>query len=614
MRPNIVWLISEDLSPTGAEYGDHLARTPAMDRIAREGVRFANGFATAPVCAPSRFSLLTGVHPTSCGPAHHMSSNAHLPVDVPMYPTALKQAGYYVTNFSKSDYNCDADLDALWDDRSIDAHWRNRPADTAFFSCFNIIATHESSLFREDPSYVDPDDVLLPPYLPDTAAIRRDFARYYTARAKTDAAFADILAQLEEDGLLDSTIVIHSSDHGGCEPRTKRFCYDGGLRVPVVVRVPAAFAHLSPWAAGSVVDTAVSQIDMAPTILALAGAAIPTTMQGRPLFGEARCEPIGLAFGGRDRMDTAYDMVRTVRDERYRYIRNYSPHRPWGQYIPFMFEAEGYRSWLEEFEAGRLTEVQARFWGTKPAEEFYDVQADPFCLSNLIDDPQHAARVTELRIALDEHLIATNDNGFLPEGSAAEGYHESRAQGAFPIRRAKEVADLAILRDPVNVPAFVELLDDEAEPVRWWAAQGLLMLGGAASGAAEAIEQAISDASPHVAIVAAEAAAMLGRPSRALPLLETLLAPTQPTPVRIQAANAANQIGEAARPLLPLLEHIGAHDLEIRTSGIADYAARGLRGTRNAQTRTFDWPRFMASLKGTNRETPGMSAEPLATR
>lgn len=614
MRPNIVWLISEDLSPTGAEYGDDLARTPTMDRIAREGVRFANGFATAPVCAPSRFSLLTGVHPTSCGPAHHMSSNAHLPEDVPMYPAMLKQAGYYVTNFSKSDYNCDADLDALWDDRSPAAHWRNRPEGTPFFSCFNIIATHESSLFREDPSYVDAADVVLPPYLPDTEPIRRDFARYYTARAKTDAAFAEILIQLEEDGLLDSTIIIHSSDHGGCEPRTKRFCYDGGLRVPVVVRVPAAFAHLSPWQAGSVVDTAVSQIDMAPTILALAGAQIPTTMQGRPLFGESRQAPMGLAFGGRDRMDTAYDMVRTVRDEQYRYIRNYSPHRPWGQYVPFMFEAEGYRSWLEEHEAGRLTELQSRFWGTKPAEEFYDVVADPYCLENLIDDAAHAARIHALRIALDEHLIATNDNGFLPEGSAAEGYHESRLPGSFPIERAKAVADIAILRDPVNVPALVALLDDEAESVRWWAAQGLLMLGADASPAVDALESALDDDSVHVAIVAAEAVSLLGRPARAISLLESLLDAKCATPVRIQAANAANQIGEAARPLLPLLEQIGAHDLEIRTSGIADYAARGLRGTRNAQTRTFDWPRFMESLKGTNRETPGMSVGDLTSR
>lgn len=496
MRPNIVWLISEDLSPTGAEYGDMLARTPAMDRIAREGVVFENGFSTAPVCAPSRFSLVTGMYPTSCGPAHHMSANAHVPEDVPSYPVLLREAGYYAVNFSKADYNCDLDLNVIWDDRTEAAHWRNRPEGKPFFACFNIIATHESSLFREEPTYVTPDEVTLPPYLPDTPAMRRDFARYYTARTKTDDAFARILAELEEDGLLESTIVIHTSDHGGSEPRTKRFCYDEGLRVPFVFRIPEAFAHLSPWPAGSRVTTATSEIDIAPTILALAGVGKPPTMQGRALLGNEPEPMLGLAFGGRDRMDICYDMVRTVRDDRYRYIRNYSPHRIWGQYVPFMFEGEGYRSWLEEHMAGRLSPDQDRFWQTKPAEEFYDQQVDRHSLHNLIDAPEHQERIAAMRAALHDHMVATNDNGLLPEGSPLEGYHESRNAGALPVREVLALADQAITRDPARVHEYAVKLSDANEAMRWWAAQALLMLGTEAAPAIVALRSAVHDESP----------------------------------------------------------------------------------------------------------------------
>ncbi|MCX4986553.1 sulfatase [Streptomyces sp. NBC_00572] len=316
-RPNILWLVAEDHYPFIGAYGDEVARTPTLDRLAREGIRYEHSYSAAPVCAPSRFALLTGVSPRSAGPAEHMRAIGRTPDFLRGFPEYLRQAGYYTTNNSKTDYNAVVDMAATWDESSATAHYRDRPAGAPFFAAFNDMTTHESSLFLAGDGRTDPADVRVPAYLPDAPEIRREFAHHYDAMEAMDGHVADRLAELEAAGLADDTIVFFCSDNGGVLPRSKRYCYDEGMRTALIVRVPPKWAHLAPRPAGFVEESAVTSVDYGPTVLALAGVDVPDHVQGRPFLGVRRPKEAPYAFGGRDRMDSRYDMVRTVRDRRY---------------------------------------------------------------------------------------------------------------------------------------------------------------------------------------------------------------------------------------------------------------------------------------------------------
>ncbi|MFC0038560.1 sulfatase-like hydrolase/transferase [Actinomadura rayongensis] len=596
-RPNILWLMSEDCSPHGAAYGDVLGRMPAIDRLAREGVLFEQAFCTAPVCAPSRFSLITGVHAASHGPAQHMRAVSPFPDALDTYAELLREAGYYCTNNAKTDYNTDLDKDAVWDESSATAHWRDRPDGAPFLAVFNPMDTHESALFHEPVTTVSPEQVRVPEFLPDLPEIRADLARYYTAIEKVDRVFTRLLRELEEDGLWEDTVVLYSSDHGGVGPRSKRFCYDEGLRVPLVVRVPARFAHLSPWRPGERVTTAVSHIDLAPTLLSLADVRVPASMQGRPLLGRAAEPPAGLAFGGRDRMGERYDFVRTVRDERYRYLRNYAPHRPYGQHVAYMWMARGYQAWEAAHLAGTLDEPTDRFFRPKPAEELYDLAEDPDETHNLADDPRHAERLATLRDLLDAHLLRVNDNGFIPEGSPLQGYGPSREPGAYPLREVMALAATAITRDPANLATFVTALTDAHEVIRYWAAQGLLMLGADAAPAATALETALDDPSAHVRIAAAEAYGLAVDGPRGVVVLAQALSPEHPPPIRLQALNALVYLGtDAALAEDGLTAAADADHPGVRSA--ARYLLLRLRGDYTPDTVVFDNDHFDAQHTG----------------
>ncbi|MGW4118559.1 sulfatase family protein [Nocardia sp. NPDC004711] len=282
-RPNILWIVSEDCPPRFGCYGDELAQTPNLDRLAREGVVFEHAFSVSPVCAPSRFAMLTGLRPESHAPANHMRARAPMPSWLRTYPEILREQGYYCTNNAKTDYNSDVDPDVIWNESSRTAHWRNRAPGSPFLAVFNFDGTHESSVFRRtEPARVDPEFVRVPAYLPDTPEIRGDIARYYDNIDAMDAFVGDLLAQLDEDGLADTTIVIHTSDHGGVNPRSKRFCYDEGLRVPLIIRAPRAYRGLFP-APGTRVSAAVTTDRIPATVIDLAGAQLPAHMRGNSL-------------------------------------------------------------------------------------------------------------------------------------------------------------------------------------------------------------------------------------------------------------------------------------------------------------------------------------------
>lgn len=558
-RPNILWLVSEDNNPLLGCYGDPLASTPTLDRLAKDGVLYERCFAQ-PVCAPSRFALVTGMYAATAGPAHHMRAQGKIPSWLKGFPALLRDAGYYTSNNAKTDYNAPINIPEAWNESGQKAHWRKRPNPAQpFFSVFNHELTHESCLFPEQslPLTRPPTDrakVRIPPYQPDTPEIRDDWGRYYDYMALLDDQIAAKLKDLADAGLAENTIVFYYGDNGGVQPRSKRFLQRSGTHVPLIVYFPPKWRHLAPAAPGTRITDPVGFPDFAPTVLSLAGVKIPAYMQGRAFAGPAKSAPHEFVFSTRDRMDQRYDMMRSVMDRRWLYIRNFRPDLPYVQPHEYSFKARGYQSWARMAAEGKLTAASAQFWGTKPSEELYDLAADPDNMNNLVRVPAHRATVERMRTALQQHTVEINDNGFLPEGSAIEGYDASRHAGAFPIARVFALAAKASDRDPQNLPALIASLDDASEPIRWWAAQGCTMLGTKAAPAEAALRRHLADPSGAVQVAAAEALAALGKLDPALPALERCLQDTNTPAFIMQAGNVLDRLGERARPVLPAMK------------------------------------------------------------
>ena len=558
-RPNILWLVSEDNNPLLGCYGDALAHTPTLDRLASEGVLYERCFAQ-PVCAPSRFALITGMYAATAGPAEHMRAQGKIPAWLKGFPALLRAAGYYTSNNDKTDYNSPIKIKEAWDESSPEAHWRKRtdPAQP-FFSVFNFFATHESCLFptKELPLALPPTDrtqVRIPPYQPDTLEIREDWGRYYDRMALMDAQMAQKLKELADGGLAENTIIFYYGDNGGALPRSKRFLQESGTHVPLIVYFPLKWRHLAPAAPGSRVKDPVCFTDFAETVLSLAGVKIPSYMQGRPFAGPA-AKTNEFVFCTRDRMDERYDIMRSVMDCRWLYIHNFRPDLAHVQRLDYMFKARGYQSWQRMAAEGRLTSATAQFWGSKPTEELYDMTADPDNVSNLASNPAHRETLERMRTALKRHTLEINDNGFIPEGSTLEGYDASRKTGAYPIERVFALATAASERDTKNLPKLIGGLDDASEPARYWAAQGCTLLGADAAPAEAALRKHLEDPSGAVQVAAAEALAALGKTDASLPVLERCLKNPKAPFFGLQAANVLDRLGERARPALPAMKN-----------------------------------------------------------
>jgi len=571
-RPNILWLVAEDLPPRLGCYGDTLARTPALDRFAAEAVVFDRCYAQ-PVCAPSRFTLITGLPAAACGPAQHMRARAALPPGVGGFPALLRRAGYHATNNAKTDYNAPIDIDATWDASSKRATYRARPdPQRPFFAVFNHETTHESCLFPETDELpfpaTPPAAVTLPPYLPDTPELRADLARQYDRIALLDRQIAARLADLEASGEAADTIVFFYGDNGGVLPRSKRFLHSSGTRVPLIVRFPPRWAHLAPAPPGSRITDPVGFVDFAPTVLAMAGVERPAALSGRPFAGSSR-EVNQYVFTTRDRMDERYDIVRAAMDRRWLYIRNFRPDLPFVQPLAYMFRARGYRSWARAAREGTLDARTAAYWGEKPLEELYDIDADPGSTVNLATDPAHRATLERLRGALRDHQRRIRDNGLVPEGSAAEA--AAADDTLFPIDRTLDAAWLASRGDAADLPRLVTLLADPAEPVRWWGAQGLAMLAkraassdGLAATVAAALEPSLGDPSGAVQVAAAEGLLAVGRIPDALAALGRRIEGPNPW-CALAAGNVVDRAAAVAAPLEDLLARFVARPAQ--TSG-----------------------------------------------
>ena len=541
-RPNIVWLVAEDINPRYfSAYGDPLADTPTFDRLAREGTRFTHCHATAPVCAPARFCLLTGHYASSFGPAQHMRALARLPAHVHGFPALLRAAGYFTTNNAKTDYNAQVNLQETWDQNGQAAHWRGRKPNQPFFSVFNFNGTHESANWPEaaDVAAEFRRKVSLPSWAPENEEARAQLANNYLIARKYDAWVKDKLAELAADGLADDTIVFLYGDNGGTFLRSKRFLYDDGTHVPLAIRVPPSWQAHAGLPRASIVDELVSFVDFAPTILSLAGIDPPAGLPGRPFAGPKRRGPPEFLFAHRDRMGEGYDVSRAVKDSRWCYIRNYLPWQPHGEAMgKYAFRSPAYRAWQQAHASGGLTPRQDAFWQRKPAEELYDLQTDPEQVSNLAERPEHRERLVRMREALRRHIIDTHDNGFTPEGSPCEGFDESRRPDAYPLSDILGAAEKASMAKPADVPALVALLGHADGSMRWWAAKGLAALDVADR---EALRRRLDDPWPQVRVVAAEALLPTADRERAIAALVGVLADKRGA-VLLQAAAALERL------------------------------------------------------------------------
>jgi uncharacterized sulfatase len=567
-RPNILWLTCEDMSPNIGPYGDRYATTPNLDRFAGQSLRYETVWSNAPVCAPARTTLISGLYPPSTG-GEHMRSMVRLPAAFKMYPQVLREAGYYCTNNSKTDYNLE-EPGVVWDASSARAHWKNRPAGQPFFAVFNFLITHESQIRTRPHTWVhDPAKAPLPAYHPDTPEVRQDWAQYYDNITTMDAQVGEKLKELDDAGLADNTIVFFYSDHGSGMPRSKRWPYNSGLQVPLLIRIPEKFHHLAPkdYAPGATTKRPVSFVDMAPTLMSLAGVQPPAYLQGHAFAGKYETPAQTLLHGFRGRMDERYDLVRSVRDQRYVYIRNYMPHRIYGQHIGYMFETPTTRVWKERYDAGQLKAPQTYFWQTKPVEELYDLQSDPDEVKNLAADPQHRQTLERLRQAQRDQALRIRDIGFLPEGeihSRAQGstpYEMGHDPAKYPFERVFAAAELASRPEPKDRAKVIQLLQDSDSAVRFWGATGLLIRGQAAVVSAHAeLRRALADASPYVVATAAEALGKYGDAQDLELSLTALRSAARPDGTNVYARMATlvaiDELGKKAAPLLPLVKQL----------------------------------------------------------
>jgi N-sulfoglucosamine sulfohydrolase len=421
-RPNILLITVEDIGPMLGCYGDPVAKTPVLDQLAKDGVMFTNVFATMGVCAPARASLITGMYPSSIGANNMRTSARYLPDGIPpheavppaevkCYTEFLRVAGYYTTNNEKTDYQFAPPITA-WDENSRSAHWRNRPDGMPFFSIFNIMTSHESQIWdrANDPVVIRPEDVILPPYFPDTYIVRRDVARAHSNNTIMDREVGEIIQQLKDDGLYDKTIIVFYSDHGGPLPRQKREIYDSGIHVPFIIRFP------NNQFAGTVVNDLISFVDIPPTMLSLAGIKPPDYMQGQAFLGNYKAEPRQYIYAARDRVDSEYDIRRGVRDHKYKYIRNYRPEVGAYQDVAFRYNIPMMMEMLRMRDAGLLNEDQVYYFRTtKEPEELYDLAKDPYELNNIASDPNYTSVLARMRNVHEQWMIDIDDKGLMPE-------------------------------------------------------------------------------------------------------------------------------------------------------------------------------------------------------
>ncbi|MBP9224319.1 MAG: sulfatase-like hydrolase/transferase [Verrucomicrobiales bacterium] len=554
-RPSFLFLIADDMSPNLGCYGDPDAKTPNLDAFAASSIRYTRAFSAAGVCATSRSALITGMHPSSLG-TQHMRSKIKLPDDIRPFPVALREAGYFCVNRGKEDFNFDTKAD-VWDAKQWKkADWTRRAEGQPFFAIYNYLDTHESRLWEgsetvlvdqtklQDDQRHDPDKVTLPKWLPDDARVRKEWARYQDLVSLMDDQYiGPMLRHLEKTGVADDTIVFFFSDHGAPFPRAKQWITEAGTRVPLLIHFPEKWKHLAPSGPGTTSDQLVSLMDLGPSILSLAGIDVPDSTDGRAFLGEGAALPRETLVFTRDRMDERVDFIRTMRDKRYRYTRNFLPlvpAFPWLTYMEKLESSKEFRRLQETGNEGRFSTFLAR---TKPGEELYDLEADPDEFTNLATDPAHGEALKRLRDELSRWMLETRDSGFLPEQQLMKAEQEGGSireycadESRYPLQQL--VAGEGSLEDEHAVVRYhVALRSDDLPAMR-----------------KQLKEESDSDVRVALAWAMGRAGA---KPEEVVPIFREVIESDQSFS-RIFALNALDYLGDTAKPLLPLLEKIAA--------------------------------------------------------
>lgn len=426
IRPNILWIIAEDTCPDLGCYGNRWVKTPHLDRLARQGIRYTNVFTTSPVCSASRSGFMTGMYQTSIGAHNHRShrdDGYRLPRGVHVITDYLRDAGYFTANLKKvgdprwgSGKN---DFNFLVDKPFDGTHWSQRQPGQTFYAQVSFNEPKpgdwaDNATLLAPKQRVNPAELTLPPYWPDHPVIREAFGNYLDAVTRLDSRVGFILNQLETDGLADNTIVFFFADHGQAMVRCKQWLYDGGIHIPLIVRLPGR------GQAGTIRTDLVSAIDITATTLKLAGIKRPSNLEGQVFLGDERDPPREYVVAARDRCDETVDRIRCVRTKKFKYIRNFMPELPYTQLNRYVEQKFATMSVLRQLHAaGKLTPEQELFMAShRPAEELYDLQSDPHEVRNLSSSAQHSATLKQMRAILDQWIARTDDKGAIAEDSS----------------------------------------------------------------------------------------------------------------------------------------------------------------------------------------------------
>ncbi|MCD6288496.1 MAG: sulfatase-like hydrolase/transferase [Candidatus Hydrogenedentes bacterium] len=607
--PNILWISTEDINCNLGCYGDKNAVTPVLDGLAKQGVRYTRAFTTAGVCAPVRTCIITGMYATTTGMQHMRAGGSgveknirpNIPKGIRCFPEYLRDAGYYCANNAKQDYQF-ITPPTVWDDSSKTAHWRNRKPGQPFFFVRNLEITHESKINLSPQKHAaatarltpdqrqDPAKQELPPYYPDTLPARQDWANYLELITAMDYQAGDLLKQLEEDGLEDDTIVFFWSDHGVGLPRAKRWLYDSGTHIPLIVRIPEKFRVDGQGVPGTVDGQLVSSIDFGPTVLNLAGIPIPDYMQGRPFLGKHLPPERQYIYGARDRMDERYDIIRSVRDKRYRYIRNYEPFKPYYQYMNTPEKGTTMRELRRLHALGQLPPAAEQFMADhKPPEELYDLVNDPYEVHNLAASPEYKSVLERMRKAHVAWVARTRDLGLLPESDMVaraqiygDRYAISKQPGSAKLfERISRIAAVAGEASPADQGKLEKALDDPDAAIRYWGAVGLGNIGKPAASSENRIKMLLNDSSPVVRIAAARALCRMDNPKKAIPTLVKELK-NEHQWVRLEAATVLDNIGDMARPAIPAMKEALGDKENKYVVRMVNHTLNVLLGTHNS--------------------------------
>ncbi len=562
-RPNILWILSEDICPDLSCYGTPAVETPNLDKLADQGVRFTNAFTTSPVCSTSRSAMITGMHQGSIGAHHHRSHRGDgyiLPEPAKPITEYFRRAGYFTANVKTAATGVrgsgKTDFNFKYSKPFDGADWNQRKPGQPFFAQLSISMTHRgkqwNGLDKKLDNPVDPEKVELPPYFPDHPIARADWATYLNSIQMMDQYVGKIMQRLDNEGLTDNTVVIFIGDHGRCHVRGKQWLYDAGIRIPLIVRWPGKLKT------GSVNKDLVSSIDISATVLKIAGIDPPKHLQGQVFLG-TDAKKREYIFAARDRCDETIECIRCVHDKRYSYIRNYMPYRPWMALNRYKDTSYPMRNLLRKLYAeDKLTPAQMKFMApTKPPEELYDLKNDPYELHNLVNSSRHQNVLKRMRAAHIKRMHQTGDIGLIPEPQLEEIYLKhgngydilTQPENHGLIDRIREVIELAESGKSA-IPQLINAMQDKRSSVRWWAAIGLGNMNSDAEAAKTVLQKTLQDKSASVRIAAARAFCRMGRSRQVMKILVEELQNKDNKIVRHYAALELEDLGDKAEEFI----------------------------------------------------------------